>query len=154
MTPFAEFDLPQTADARAAPPAADLNHLDWLESEAIHILREVAGQCAHPALLFSGGKDSLVLLRLAEKAFRPWASRKLKTRSLARAFSSSRRAPPRRASKRCSAIASSSVTVWRRLRDARGPVSSTTRPWSIESCTLATISRSPSSATRLSLIHI
>ncbi|MBK8724534.1 MAG: sulfate adenylyltransferase subunit CysD [Holophagaceae bacterium] len=48
-----------------------LTHLDWLEAEAIHILREVAGQCAHPALLFSGGKDSLVLLRLAEKAFRP-----------------------------------------------------------------------------------
>jgi sulfate adenylyltransferase subunit 2 len=72
MTPFAEFDLPQATDARAAPSAADLNHLDWLESEAIHILREVAGQCAHPALLFSGGKDSLVLLRLAEKAFRPW----------------------------------------------------------------------------------
>ena len=53
----------------AAPVAAD--HLAWLESEAIHILREVAGQCASPALLFSGGKDSLVLLRLAEKAFRP-----------------------------------------------------------------------------------
>jgi sulfate adenylyltransferase subunit 2 len=51
--------------------AADANHLDWLESEAIHILREVAGQCRNPALLFSGGKDSLVLLRLAEKAFRP-----------------------------------------------------------------------------------
>ncbi len=50
---------------------ATLSHLDWLESEAIHILREVAGQCANPALLFSGGKDSLVLLRLAEKAFRP-----------------------------------------------------------------------------------
>jgi len=49
------------------------DHLGWLESEAIHILREVAGQCAHPALLFSGGKDSLVLLRLAEKAFRPGA---------------------------------------------------------------------------------
>ena len=48
-----------------------LDHLDWLEAEAIHILREVAGQCAHPALLFSGGKDSIVLLRLAEKAFRP-----------------------------------------------------------------------------------
>ena len=47
------------------------HHLDWLESEAIHVLREVAGQCAHPVLLFSGGKDSLVLLRLAEKAFRP-----------------------------------------------------------------------------------
>jgi sulfate adenylyltransferase subunit 2 len=48
-----------------------LSHLDWLEAESIHILREVAGQCAHPALLFSGGKDSIVLLRLAEKAFRP-----------------------------------------------------------------------------------
>lgn len=48
-----------------------LNHLDWLEAEAIHILREVAGQCSNPALLFSGGKDSICLLRLAEKAFRP-----------------------------------------------------------------------------------
>jgi sulfate adenylyltransferase subunit 2 len=48
-----------------------LAHLDWLEAEAIHILREVAGQCATPALLFSGGKDSICLLRLAEKAFRP-----------------------------------------------------------------------------------
>src|SRR5437763_14704424 len=46
-------------------------HLDWLESEAIYILREVAGQCQNPVLLFSGGKDSAVLLRLAEKAFRP-----------------------------------------------------------------------------------
>ena len=50
---------------------ADTHHLAWLESEAIHILREVAGQCRNPALLFSGGKDSLVLLRLAERAFRP-----------------------------------------------------------------------------------
>jgi sulfate adenylyltransferase subunit 2 len=49
----------------------DRSHLDWLESEAVFILREVAGECARPALLFSGGKDSLVLLRLAEKAFRP-----------------------------------------------------------------------------------
>ncbi len=48
-----------------------LTHLDWLESEAIYILREVAGQCSNPVLLFSGGKDSLCLLRLAEKAFRP-----------------------------------------------------------------------------------
>ena len=47
------------------------SHLDWLESEAIYILREVAGETAHPVLLFSGGKDSIVLLRLAEKAFRP-----------------------------------------------------------------------------------
>jgi len=50
---------------------AERNHLDWLESEAIYILREVAGQCQNPVLFFSGGKDSLVLLRLAEKAFRP-----------------------------------------------------------------------------------
>jgi len=48
-----------------------LSHLDWLESEAIYILREVAGQCSNPVLLFSGGKDSLCILRLAEKAFRP-----------------------------------------------------------------------------------
>jgi sulfate adenylyltransferase subunit 2 len=52
-------------------PQPILSHLDWLESEAIHILREVAGQCANPVLLFSGGKDSICLLRLAEKAFRP-----------------------------------------------------------------------------------
>ena len=48
-----------------------LDHLDWLEAEALHVLREVAGQCANPVLLFSGGKDSICLLRLAEKAFRP-----------------------------------------------------------------------------------
>lgn len=46
-------------------------HLDVLESESIHIMREVAAECANPVLLFSGGKDSIVLLRLAEKAFRP-----------------------------------------------------------------------------------
>ena len=57
--------------ARIPLHSAGIDHLDWLESEAIHILREVAGQCRNPALLFSGGKDSLVLLRLAEKAFRP-----------------------------------------------------------------------------------
>ncbi|MBL8391442.1 MAG: sulfate adenylyltransferase subunit CysD, partial [Candidatus Accumulibacter sp.] len=48
-----------------------LSHLDWLESEAIHIMREVAGQCGNPVLLFSGGKDSICMLRVAEKAFRP-----------------------------------------------------------------------------------
>ncbi|MCM8620297.1 MAG: sulfate adenylyltransferase subunit CysD [Candidatus Accumulibacter sp.] len=48
-----------------------LSHLDWLESEAIHIMREVAGQCSNPVLLFSGGKDSICMLRIAEKAFRP-----------------------------------------------------------------------------------
>jgi len=50
---------------------AERDHLDWLESEAIYILREVAGQCQNPVLFFSGGKDSICLLRLAEKAFRP-----------------------------------------------------------------------------------
>lgn len=48
-----------------------LPHLDWLEAEAIHIMREVAGQCSNPVLLFSGGKDSICMLRIAEKAFRP-----------------------------------------------------------------------------------
>jgi len=48
-----------------------LDHLEWLESESIHILREVVAESANPALLFSGGKDSIVMLRLAEKAFRP-----------------------------------------------------------------------------------
>ena len=47
------------------------SHLDWLEAEAIYILREVAGEAANPVLFFSGGKDSICLLRLAEKAFRP-----------------------------------------------------------------------------------
>ena len=48
-----------------------LSHLDWLESEAMHIMREVVAETKNPALLFSGGKDSIVMLRLAEKAFRP-----------------------------------------------------------------------------------
>jgi sulfate adenylyltransferase subunit 2 len=56
--------LPDNAVLEAA-------HLDDLEAEAIHIMREVAAECARPALLFSGGKDSVVLLRIAEKAFRP-----------------------------------------------------------------------------------
>jgi sulfate adenylyltransferase subunit 2 len=47
------------------------SHLDELEAEAVHILREVAAELERPVLLFSGGKDSIVLLRLAEKAFRP-----------------------------------------------------------------------------------
>ncbi|MGN6435874.1 MAG: sulfate adenylyltransferase subunit CysD [Agriterribacter sp.] len=51
--------------------AHHLDYLDELESESIHIFREVAGQFEKPALLFSGGKDSIVLVHLALKAFRP-----------------------------------------------------------------------------------
>jgi sulfate adenylyltransferase subunit 2 len=49
----------------------ELSHLQVLEAESIHIFREVAAEFERPVLLFSGGKDSIVLLRLAEKAFRP-----------------------------------------------------------------------------------
>ena len=50
-----------------------LSHLRALEAEAIHVMREVAAEREKPALLFSGGKDSIVLVRLAEKAFAPGA---------------------------------------------------------------------------------
>jgi sulfate adenylyltransferase subunit 2 len=53
------------------PLTYELSHLEALEAESIHIFREVAAGFERPVLLFSGGKDSLVLLRLAEKAFRP-----------------------------------------------------------------------------------
>ncbi|WP_439583887.1 sulfate adenylyltransferase subunit CysD [Dyadobacter bucti] len=55
------------ADARRKSP----DYLDQLEAEAIYIMREVAGQFERPALLFSGGKDSITLVRLAQKAFAP-----------------------------------------------------------------------------------
>ncbi len=54
-----------------ATPPRTLSHLDELEAEAIHVMREVAAERERPVLLFSGGKDSIVLLRLAEKAFHP-----------------------------------------------------------------------------------
>ncbi len=50
---------------------ATLTHLDALESEAIHVIREIAGECDRPVLLFSGGKDSIVLAHLAALAFAP-----------------------------------------------------------------------------------
>jgi sulfate adenylyltransferase subunit 2 len=49
----------------------ELSHLRALEAEAVHVMRELAAELERPVLLFSGGKDSIVLLRLAEKAFRP-----------------------------------------------------------------------------------
>jgi len=49
----------------------ELDHLRSLEAEAVHVMREVAAEFERPVMLFSGGKDSIVMLRLAEKAFRP-----------------------------------------------------------------------------------
>ena len=70
-TATAQTSVTQRPPASALHDLPTRSHLDWLESEAIHILREVAGECANPVLFFSGGKDSIILLRLAEKAFRP-----------------------------------------------------------------------------------
>src|SRR3978361_1445333 len=57
--------------AGASPRQPEWCHLRSLEAEAIHIIREVAAEFERPVLLFSGGKDSIVMLHLALKAFRP-----------------------------------------------------------------------------------
>ena len=72
--PVAENDISTKAahqnipDARRAKP---LSHLRLLEAESIHILREVASEFERPVMLYSIGKDSSVMLRLAQKAFYP-----------------------------------------------------------------------------------
>ena len=76
VTPLSPGELEQAARRpRSALPTNqvhyELSHLQTLEAESIHIFREVAAEFERPVLLFSGGKDSIVLLRLAEKAFRP-----------------------------------------------------------------------------------
>src|SRR3954447_22078068 len=60
-----------TAEPSLLETRLRLSQLRELEAESIHVMREVAAELERPVLLFSGGKDSIVLLRLAEKAFRP-----------------------------------------------------------------------------------
>jgi sulfate adenylyltransferase subunit 2 len=61
--------MEETTSVRAA--AVELSDLDTLEAESIHIIREVAAEFEHPVMLFSGGKDSVLMLHLARKAFYP-----------------------------------------------------------------------------------
>ena len=63
--------MSQEARDRAVLPAAGLTHLQRLEAESIHIMREVVAECEHPVMLYSVGKDSAVMLHLAVKAFYP-----------------------------------------------------------------------------------
>ena len=69
--PASTASVPATHTPEVAAADYRLAHLHALEAEAVHVMREVAAELERPVLLFSGGKDSIVLLRLAEKAFRP-----------------------------------------------------------------------------------
>jgi sulfate adenylyltransferase subunit 2 len=71
MNPLAVRGETAVAGAKSASGSYRRTHLDQLESEAIHVMREVAGQFERPVILFSGGKDSITMVRLAQKAFSP-----------------------------------------------------------------------------------
>jgi sulfate adenylyltransferase subunit 2 len=71
VKPNEALDRPLQAAARTDPSAARLSHLDRLESESIHIIREVGAEFRNPVMLYSIGKDSAVMLHLAMKAFAP-----------------------------------------------------------------------------------
>ncbi len=66
-----EKEMPMTAPVRSERDPLDMTHLDRLEAEAIHIMREVAAEAENPVMLYSVGKDSSVMLHLAVKAFAP-----------------------------------------------------------------------------------
>ena len=150
-------------------PDYRLSQLETLEAESIHVIREVAAELERPVLLFSGGKDSIVMLELARKAFAParipfpvmhvdtglnfpdvLEFRDKRVAELGVQLIVASVPDAIAASNWFDSIASSSVVVCSWLREARGPVCSTTRPLSIDSCTEATIKRSPSSPTRRS----
>ena len=69
--PVAETEAAKTSPQMPPVTSPRLNHLRLLEAESIHILREVASEFERPVMLYSIGKDSSVMLRLAQKAFYP-----------------------------------------------------------------------------------
>ena len=71
MTPTSSGARCRSAERRVSATAPRVSQLRALEAEAVFVVREVVAELRRPVLLFSGGKDSIALLRVAEKAFRP-----------------------------------------------------------------------------------